>query len=280
MCEAAPGTSAKFSILTFGADIGGLEANKDVELRFSGGGFDHALKGQIHRAAGEEDLSGVQVDVEHDDPLWQAMAEKDSLDYLVPGYRAETLDLTRGRDKIKQFVEACRTYAQATLGGTADSPATPSGTEAGDANANKEKAAFESAKELGTIEAWEAFLASYASGFYADLARAYVKKLGSGESGEEPVTAPAKKPVANTPAPSKPPAKKATAKPGCGKGQIVVDGKCMSRQKAAGYCGPGYRPQGGKCVQGYVAPKGPRPSTPGCPPGLVWNAQEGCHEDD
>ena len=46
-------------------------------------------------------------------------------------------------------------------------------------------------------------------------------------------------------------------KPGCGKGQITVDGKCMSKQKAVGYCGPGYRPQGGKCVQGYVAPKRP-----------------------
>lgn len=40
-----------------------------------------------------------------------------------------------------------------------------------------ERQAFESAKELGTIEAWEAFLANYPKGFHADLARAYVKKL-------------------------------------------------------------------------------------------------------
>jgi uncharacterized protein YecT (DUF1311 family) len=40
-----------------------------------------------------------------------------------------------------------------------------------------EKQAFEAAKELGTVEAWDAFLASYSTGFYADLARAYVKKL-------------------------------------------------------------------------------------------------------
>lgn len=42
-----------------------------------------------------------------------------------------------------------------------------------------EKDAFESAKELGTIEAWEAFLSSYPTGFHADLARAYVKRLGA-----------------------------------------------------------------------------------------------------
>jgi len=42
-----------------------------------------------------------------------------------------------------------------------------------------EKEAFDSAKELGTIEAWEAFLKSFPSGFRADLARAYVRRLGS-----------------------------------------------------------------------------------------------------
>ena len=46
-------------------------------------------------------------------------------------------------------------------------------------NTSSDKDAFNSAKELGTIEAWEAFLNAYPNGFYADLARAYVKKLGS-----------------------------------------------------------------------------------------------------
>lgn len=41
-----------------------------------------------------------------------------------------------------------------------------------------DKEAFEAAKELGTADAWNAFLASYPTGFYADLARAYLKKGG------------------------------------------------------------------------------------------------------
>lgn len=57
------------------------------------------------------------------------------------------------------------------------------------------KSAFESAKELGTADAWNAFLVSYPTGFYADLARAYLKKVG------EPSTAPAVTPV---PAPTVP----------------------------------------------------------------------------
>ncbi len=42
------------------------------------------------------------------------------------------------------------------------------------------KEAFEAAKELGTVEAWEAFIANYPDGFHAKLARAYIKKLGGG----------------------------------------------------------------------------------------------------
>jgi hypothetical protein len=257
-CVHSSSVGANFSIVTFGADIGDLESGKDTELRVSGGGFDHALKGKIIRATGEEGLNGVEVDIGNDDPLWRAFAEKDSLDYLVPGYKAASLDFARGRDKIQQYVKACETFADVTP------PAGPAAAGGGDA----EKEAFENAKDLGTVEAWEAFVANYPSGFHADLARAYIKKLGSSETSTAK-TAPEPKPAA-----------KKVKKPGCGKGQITVDGKCMSKQKAVGYCGPGYRPQGGKCVQGYVAPKTPPRGDHGCPPGLVWNAQEGCHEDD
>lgn len=45
-----------------------------------------------------------------------------------------------------------------------------------------EKDAFEAAKALGTVEAWDAFLSHYSSGFYADMARAYVKKLSEAPS--------------------------------------------------------------------------------------------------
>jgi hypothetical protein len=51
--------------------------------------------------------------------------------------------------------------------------------------------AFNAAKELGTAEAWNAFLASYPTGFHADLARAYLKKI---EGGTPPATAQAATP--------------------------------------------------------------------------------------
>ena len=47
---------------------------------------------------------------------------------------------------------------------------------------SSEKDAFEAAKELGTAKAWDAFLANYPTGFHADLARAYLKKLAGPET--------------------------------------------------------------------------------------------------
>jgi hypothetical protein len=85
-----------------------------------------------------------------------------------------------------------------------------------------------------------------------------------------------------------PPAPKKAAAPKCRSRSVLIDGKCILKQNAASYCGPGYRLQGNKCVQGYVKPK-PQIRLPtwqlegrkhGCPPGLAWNAQEGCHEND
>jgi hypothetical protein len=225
-----------------------------------------------------------------------------------------------------------------------------------------EKEAFQAAKELGTADAWNAFLASYSTGFHADLARAYLKKLGAepqaaapndfpvvagswggivrdgpGQSyrkvdsldeGQE-VTLMARTDVMENGFPwfkiaygkdekgyqwggilcsagaerpdlfkTCPPAKGKTeakrqdesdeAPSRCSSGRVLIDGKCIQKGAAAGYCGPGYRPQGGKCVKGYQAPN---PNTPlsreqkkavnkGCPKGQVWSAAEGCHEDD
>jgi von Hippel-Lindau disease tumor suppressor protein len=400
VCDARPSTGVKFASMTFGADIGDLANGADAELRFSGGGFEQTLKGNVQRVQ-EEGISGVHLDIENSDALWTAFAEKDMLDYQVPGYRAAPLTLEPGRDKIKSFVEACRIYEKAILGDqSTDTAAAP--------DDSAEKDAFESAKELGTTAAFEAFLANYPSGFYADLARAYVEKLKAAEApaasapAEAPPPAPSPKPVAApspspdpsckdlfkiksqgsnakakitfvnrsgmyrsilwldfsgqpkdyaglnngedvtldtflthpwmvadgpgdcieifmphpgtrvvtlkapdgsvkaAPAPAPkpkaaapPPKPKAAAPPPkkttkCRSRSVLIDGKCILKQNAQTYCGPGYRLQGNKCVQGYAKPK-PQLRLPtwqleaikkGCRPGQGWNAQEGCHEND
>ncbi len=58
-------------------------------------------------------------------------------------------------------------------------------------NASAEKEAFDAAKELGTVEAWDAFLSNFPTGFHADLARAYVKKLAEQPQAAAPSPPPA-----------------------------------------------------------------------------------------
>jgi hypothetical protein len=59
------------------------------------------------------------------------------------------------------------------------------------------------------------------------------------------------------------------------------------KQGAATFCGPGFHLEGHKCVHGFREP--PPQKMPswqieaikkGCPKGMAWNAQEGCHEND
>lgn len=75
---------------------------------------------------------------------------------------------------------------------------------------------------------------------------------------------------------------------GCSGSKVLIDGRCVKKVDAATHCGPGYRLKGNTCVQGYQEPK-PQKQRPswqieaikhGCKPGMGWNAQEGCHEND
>ncbi|MGQ0674295.1 MAG: VHL beta domain-containing protein [Hyphomicrobium sp.] len=187
VCEARRGTAVGSSQLFFSADVGPLSNGATAKVRFSGGGFDHALEGEVKLPTGEEGSAGVSVAVPNDDPLWTAFASKDQIDYLVPGFRAATLSLTRGRDKISRFIDACRAKeknlgtATVTAGGGPVRSAQSTG-----AGGSDEKQAFESAKELGTRDAWDAFLRNYPQGFHADLARAYLKKLDATATSSEP----------------------------------------------------------------------------------------------
>ncbi len=84
---------------------------------------------------------------------------------------------------------------------------------------NPEKQAFEAAKDLGTVEAWDAFLSNYSSGFYSDLARAYVKKLAD---------APVEQPASAAPAG---PAPGAYPAPAGSWGGVVRDGPGQNYRK-------------------------------------------------
>ncbi len=169
----AAGSSGNFSVIHLGADVGKLAESARVKVRFSGGGEEHTLKGVVYGTELEEGVSGVLLHIANDDPIWAMMQNLDDISYQIPGYSAASLRLTQGRDKIAEFNEACRFYAAQFADNTDDtSQQSPPG------GGITEKEAFQAARDLGTIEAWQAFLSNFPTGFRADLARAYLKELG------------------------------------------------------------------------------------------------------
>ena len=71
-----------------------------------------------------------------------------------------------------------------------------------------------------------------------------------------------------------------SSKSGCAKGQIRVNGKCMTKNQAVGFCGPGFHAQGGKCVPGLRPAAGPAAVDAWLPARHGRSKEEGCHEDD
>lgn len=197
VCDARGGPAN----LILGADIGKLEEGSDVTVRFSGGGFEHTVAGIVFGTKIEEGITGVSLDIDVRDKLWRALTKQAQIDYQVPGYSSSRLKLKDGHSKIRQFIRACRDYAESS-GASASSDKTPETQKTAEAKPQPKKdepkpaptgedakEAFNSAKELGTIEGWEAFLESYPDGFRASLARAYLKRLGgsAGKKASAPV---------------------------------------------------------------------------------------------
>jgi len=179
-CDSGFTRSGKTISMVLSADIGTKKDGDKIKVRFTGGRFKHTVSGIVHGTQLEEGVSGAHVQLGPDDKLWQAMQERDALDYQVPGYQIANLKLDGGSSTIQRFVDTCERYARRdTSKSNAKSSMKKSNVVRVAGNASiDEKEAFESAKELGTIEGWEAFLNSFSTGFRADLARAYVKRLG------------------------------------------------------------------------------------------------------
>jgi len=190
-CDSSFTRGKKLISLVVAADIGSKKDGEAVKVRFTGGRFKHTVKGIVHGTTLEEGVTGAHLQLSYKDKLWAAMQERDALDYQVPGYQVASLKLRGGASTIQRFVNTCQGYAGRSPDSktTAQVSSTADNTNvirvAGNARSRdsgiNEKEAFESAKELGTIEGWEAFLNTFSTGFRADLARAYVKRLaGSG----------------------------------------------------------------------------------------------------
>ncbi len=176
----AEGFKGNVSVLKLGSKTGDLADSTDVKVTFTANSKSHEFAGTVIAASAEEGIAGARVTVKNDDALWYTLQEVSEIEYQVNTFGAVSVSLAGANAQIGSFLTDCATYAgkfdeePSAETVQADPPATPKPLS--------DKEAFESAKELDTLQAWEAFLRNFPEGFRADLARAYVKRLKGGDT--------------------------------------------------------------------------------------------------
>ncbi|MEL6947791.1 MAG: hypothetical protein AAFO73_09190, partial [Pseudomonadota bacterium] len=187
--------SASFLV---GVDFGDQPNGAAVKLRFSGGGQETTYDGAVTRPDTEEGLYGVTVQLPFDDPLWARMKTQPLLNVQVPGFVSVQLPLNGAGPAIEGFINLCKANAQKDANrlrngdgdGNGDGNGDSSDTDGNaltDGAGTAVQTAFKFARELNSADAYRAFLKNYPTGFFADLARAYLERAepreGAGDRG-------------------------------------------------------------------------------------------------
>jgi len=174
------GTTEKgTALLTLGLDFGDKADRAPISVRFSGGGSEQQYKAKVVRPQSEEGLYGGSVALYLNDPLWSRMTSLDSIGAAVPGFTASRFELRSGHAVINQFLNLCRDFTNrvSTTGNGDETDGNDAGGAASKINQQEAQVAFKFAQELDSVAAYTAFLKNYPTGFYADLARAYLEKV-------------------------------------------------------------------------------------------------------
>src|SRR6202035_4234901 len=116
-----------------------------------------------------------------------ALAPSDAATYaprvIINRAEGKTADVVRdlrkafSLDPSNEMIKAELQSEEAKQPVTAAKPAEPTSSPAASAFADSRRD-YELAMQVGTRDAWEAYLRQYSAGFYAELARAQLRKLG------------------------------------------------------------------------------------------------------
>ncbi len=174
------GFKGNVSVLRLGSETGDLADSTEVKVVFTANSKAHTYDGTVITPTSTESITGARITVKNDDDLWDTLQEASDISYQVNQFKSVSVSLSGANQSIGSFLADCATYA-----GKFDEE--PSAETASSEPPAKEKPldskeAFESAKELDTLEAWQAYVRNFPEGFRADLARAYIKRLKAGGS--------------------------------------------------------------------------------------------------
>ncbi|ODA67855.1 hypothetical protein A7A08_01022 [Methyloligella halotolerans] len=157
-------------ITAFAADVAGLPEGAPLNVVFTGDAYTETVKARASGVQGGGEITGFVFDTRPDDPLWVAMAELEQISYSAGGKPPVPLALDGSNAQVKDFLDTCDKYAMQEV---AEDPIQGIEGKAG----ITEKQAFKEAKEVDTIDAYEAFLKNFPNGLRADMARNRINRL-------------------------------------------------------------------------------------------------------
>ena len=120
-CGGPAGSAAR---AVFGYDTRDFNEGQAVNLAVSGDGFASELAGKVYGKGLEVGLSGIQVDIAMEAPVWRAMSNGTALTYRVSGAAPATLQLDGAAAPIRAFRAACRQTVAAAIPEAQAAPAT------------------------------------------------------------------------------------------------------------------------------------------------------------
>ena len=111
-CGGPAGSAAR---AVFGYDTRDFNEGQAVVLAVSGDGFASELAGKVYGKGLEVGLSGIQVDLDMEAPVWGAMSNGTALTYRVSEGAPATLQLDGAAEAVGEFRAACRQTAAAAM---------------------------------------------------------------------------------------------------------------------------------------------------------------------
>ena len=92
----------------FWYDITELDEGDQVSLAVVSDGFEDELPGKVYGKELEVGVSGIQVGLDADAPVWTAMANGPQLTYGLAGGKQEKLHLDGAAEAVSKFVSECK----------------------------------------------------------------------------------------------------------------------------------------------------------------------------
>ncbi len=100
------------------ADVSRLKNGAATSVRFLASGFDATIRGKVRLSESGEGQDGIDMAVGADDPLWQAFAARNAVNYSVQGQAPLRLPLSGVQEPLGNFLRDCAQFAGGGGGGS------------------------------------------------------------------------------------------------------------------------------------------------------------------